>query len=75
MHVFWGRACTAAACVFLGTLRRLDRCRNELMDAFAAIGVNSKPQLVDILMHQLEKDERGRVDYRAVLTLLKSGSG
>lgn len=44
--------------------------RTELMDAFGAMGVMVKPQLMDVLLHQLEKDDRGRVDYQVLLSML-----
>lgn len=39
------------------------------MDAFGAMGVIVKPQLMDILLHQLDKDESGRVDYKVLISM------
>eukprot|EP00892_Ulva_mutabilis_P009737 jgi/Ulvmu1/7135/UM034_0041.1 len=44
----------------------------ELMDAFGAMGVIVKPQLMDILLHQLEKDESGKVEYKVLLSMFGS---
>lgn len=40
------------------------------MDAFGAMGVIVKPQLMDILLHQLDRDEGGRIDYHVLLPML-----
>jgi len=45
------------------------------MDAFGAMGVIVKPQLMDILLHQLEKDESGKVEYKVLLSLFASRTG